>query len=172
MDLQDQPTHNFPSPTSSSAFLPITGFSVQFSCSDLLSDASTCQACFLFKFCILVAFMPWHVVLPKPHMAGYFSSFKTQLRCYLLLWEISNWKLTPFLLTIASHWFTVDLHYTVFVNSSTPLNLFVIPESILAALLRSFSDACRVAKISVTWAACSFWVGAALLCLLAFALIL
>lgn len=46
--------------------------------------------------------------------------------------------------------YTVDLHYTVFVNSPTPLNLFVIPESILAALSRSFSDVYRVAKISVT----------------------
>lgn len=32
MDLQNQPTHNYPSPTSSSAFLSISGFSVQFSC--------------------------------------------------------------------------------------------------------------------------------------------
>lgn len=59
----------------------------------LLLDSLTHQACVFLKSCTLATPSAWHTVSPEPHMTGCFSSFKFQLRGYLLLREISFLKL-------------------------------------------------------------------------------
>lgn len=88
--LWDQPTLNLTSPTASPASLH---HGLLCTLQLLLSDSPTHQACVFLMSCTLATPSAWYAVSPEPHMTGCFSSFKFQLRGYLLLREIAFLKL-------------------------------------------------------------------------------
>ena len=148
--LWDQPTLSLTSPTVSLASLH---YRLLCTLHLLLSDFPAHQACVFLKSCPLAAPSTWHAVSPEPHMTGCFSTFRFQLRGYLLLREISllKWKSPSSSLSITSHWFTSQswlLAGLLFADLSPwqILEFICNPKSILQTLSWSFSDMCRVGK--------------------------